>query len=83
MSALSIRLPRSLHEQLRRVAREEGVSVNQFVLWAISEKIARLQALEEELQARARRGSREKLRAALAQVPAWEPLPHDAPDTDA
>ncbi|NPA31782.1 MAG: hypothetical protein GXO37_07280 [Chloroflexi bacterium] len=30
-----------------------------------------------------RQGSREKLRAALAQVPAREPLPHDASDTDA
>jgi len=42
-----------------------------------------LQALEEELPARAHWGSQERQRAALAQVPAREPLPHDALDTDA
>jgi len=40
MSALSLRLPKSLHEQLRELAREEGISVNQFVMLAVAEKVA-------------------------------------------
>ena len=40
MSALSLRLPKSLHEQLRELAQEEGISVNQFVMLAVAEKVA-------------------------------------------
>ena len=46
MSALSLRLPKSLHEQLREVAQEEGISVNQFVMLAVAEKVASLSAIE-------------------------------------
>ena len=35
MSALSLRLPKSLHEQLRELAQEEGISVNQFVISSV------------------------------------------------
>jgi predicted HicB family RNase H-like nuclease len=35
MSALSFRLPKSLHEQLRELAQEEGISVYQFVMLAV------------------------------------------------
>ena len=33
MSALSLRLPKSLHEQLKELALEEGISVNQYRRW--------------------------------------------------
>ncbi len=46
MSALSLRLPKSLHEQLREVAQEEGISVNQFIMLAVAEKVAALSAIE-------------------------------------
>ena len=38
MSALSLRLPKSLHEQLRELAREESISVDQFVILVGSKK---------------------------------------------
>jgi hypothetical protein len=76
MSALSVRIPKSLHEQLRELASEEGISINQFVTLAIAEKIATLTTIEY-LEKRAQRGSREKLLAALAQVPDVEPEEHD------
>jgi hypothetical protein len=76
MSALSVRIPKSLHEQLRELAAEEGVSINQFVTLAIAEKIATLATIEY-LEKRAQRGSREKLLAALAKAPDVEPEDFD------
>jgi hypothetical protein len=68
MNALSVRIPKSMHEQLRELASEEGVSINQFVTLAIAEKIATLTTIEY-LEKRAKQGSREKLLAALAKAP--------------
>lgn len=59
MSALSLRLPKSLHEQLRELAREEGISVNQFVMLAVAEKVAAISTIEY-LEKRAKQGSRER-----------------------
>ena len=72
MSALSLRLPNSLHERARELARREGVSINQLVSSALAEKMSAL-LTEEYLGARARRGSRARYLAALARVPAVEP----------
>jgi len=68
MSPLSLRLPKSLHEQLREPPREEGISVNQFVMLAVAEKVASLAAIEY-LEERAKRGSCEKSLEDLAKVP--------------
>ena len=76
MSALSLRLPKSLHEQLREVAQEEGISVNQFVMLAVAEKVASISALEY-LEKRAKRGSRENFLEILSKVPAVEPEEFD------
>jgi hypothetical protein len=72
MSVLSLRLPTSLHEQLRLLAKQEGVSINQFITLAIAEKMAAMDA-KNYLQQRAQRGSREKLLAVLAKAPDVEP----------
>ena len=77
MSALSLRLPNSLHERARELARREGVSINQLVSSALAEKMSAL-LTEEYLEARARSGSRPRFLAALAQVPAVEPDEADA-----
>ena len=76
MSALSVRIPKSLHDQLREMANEEGVSINQFVTLAIAEKIATLTTIEY-LEKRAERGSREKLLSVLGKVPDVEPEERD------
>jgi predicted transcriptional regulator len=44
MGALTVRLPDSLHEKLRDLAEEEGISMNQLVMLAVSEKVTRLDA---------------------------------------
>jgi len=72
MSVFSLRLPTSVHEQLRTIAAEEGVSINQFITLAIAEKMATIDT-KNYLQERAKRGSREKLLAVLAKAPDVEP----------
>jgi len=76
MSALSLRLPKSLHEQLRELAQEDGISVNQFVMLAVAEKVASISTIEY-LQKRAKRGSREELLAVLDKAPDIEPEESD------
>ncbi len=76
MSVLSLRLPKTLHEQIRELAQEEGVSINQFVLLAVSEKVASIQTISY-LEERAKRGSREQLLEILAKAPDVEPEEHD------
>jgi hypothetical protein len=76
MSTLSIRLPTSLHRQLKELAAREGVSINQFVSSAVGEKMAALMTAEY-LADRAHRGSREKFEAALSKVPDREPEEFD------
>jgi hypothetical protein len=76
MSTLSVRLPNSLHNQIRKLAKEEGISINQFVSSAAAEKMAALMTLDY-LEERGRRGSREKFDRALAQLPDAEPEAYD------
>jgi hypothetical protein len=68
MSALSIRLPESLHRNAKIYAAQEGVSVNQLISSALAEKLAAL-AAQDYLEQRAARADRARFDAALAQVP--------------
>jgi hypothetical protein len=72
MSALSLRIPESLHRELRELARREGVSINQVINSAVGEKVASLKTLEY-LRERARRGKRWHFERVLAKVPDVEP----------
>jgi predicted HicB family RNase H-like nuclease len=46
MSALNLRLPESLHMQVRELAERDKVSINQFVTLAVAEKVAALRTLD-------------------------------------
>ena len=46
MSALSLRLPESIHRHIREIAKKERVSINQFISSAVSEKISALLTVE-------------------------------------
>jgi len=71
MSVLSLRLPDSLHRQVKELASRDGISINQFVATAVAEKMSALMT-EDYLRERAARGSRARYDAALAQVPDLE-----------
>lgn len=76
MSTLSLRLPNSLHNQLRDLAAREGVSINQLVASAVGEKMAALMTAEY-LELRAGRASRKSFDRALAKVKATAPAASD------
>jgi hypothetical protein len=76
MSTISLRLPDSLHETVRKLAEQENVSINQFITLALAEKVSAL-ATEDYLGERAKRGDRKKFEQALAKVPDVEPEAHD------
>jgi predicted DNA-binding ribbon-helix-helix protein len=67
MSTLSLRLPESLHKQLKVVAEREGVSINQLIATAVAEKLSALMTVDY-LQERAARGDRARFDRALAKV---------------
>lgn len=76
MSALSLRLPESLHRAVRELAEREEVSINQFIATAVAEKMSALLTVDY-LEARAQRGSKAHLKSVLRRVPDAPPLPGD------
>ena len=68
MTTMSLRLPDSIHRQLKALAERDGVSMNHMVTLAIAEKTAALLTIDY-LEKRAARGNREKFESALAAVP--------------
>lgn len=76
MSTLSLRLPESLHEMARELAKEEKISLNQLITVALAEKISALMT-EDFFEERARRSSRAKFERAMAKVAKVEPGEYD------
>lgn len=68
MNTLSLRLPESLHRNLKIAAEADGVSVNQFVSLAVAEKLSALQTYDL-IAERAKGASREGFLKAMALVP--------------
>lgn len=73
MSALSLRLPGSIHRHIREIARNEGVSINQFVSSAVSEKISAIMT-ENYLKSRAKKAKKSDLKKILDDVPKRKPI---------
>jgi len=76
MSTMSLRLPESLHERARELAKREGISINQLIATAVAEKISALDTVAY-LEERASRGSHKAFLKALESVPSGAPLPGD------
>ena len=68
MTALTIRLPNSVHESIKKLARKDGISVNQFIASAAAEKMASFQTLDY-LRREAALGKRENFEQFLTLVP--------------
>ena len=78
MSTLSVRLPTSLHRQLRELAeREEGVSMNQLISSAVGEKLASLLTVDY-LRDRGMQGKRSAYDRVLRRVRNVAPKEGDA-----
>lgn len=79
MSTLSVRLPDSLHEKLKELAEKEGVSMNQLITLAVSEKMSALLTVDY-LKKRAERADQDAFKKILDQVPDVEPEEYDRLD---
>lgn len=77
MSTISLRLPQSIHKQVRVLAKKDEISINQFITTALAEKMSALMT-SEYLEDRAKRGSRQKFEQAMAKVKDIEPDKKDA-----
>jgi hypothetical protein len=76
MTALTIRLPTSVHLKIKELAVRDGVSVNQFIASAAAEKMASVLTLDY-LRTEAALGRREDFLAVLDSVPDAPPLAGD------
>ena len=76
MGALNLRLPDSIHRHIKEIAKLEGVSINQFISTAVSEKVSAI-LTEAYLSGRAGRAKDGALKGILDQVPDRPPLPED------
>jgi hypothetical protein len=76
MSAITIRIPESIYGHLKKVAQDDGVSINQFFVTAAAEKLAALDT-EIFLRNEAAKGSAARGLATLARAPDTAPEPDD------
>ncbi len=79
MSTLSVRLPESLYKKIKEIAKEDGVSINQFISSAAAEKVSAIMTVDF-LKKEAKLGKRKDFEAVLKKVPDVEPEPYDKLD---
>ena len=68
MTALTVRLPNSVHAKIRELAARDAISVNQFIASAAAEKLASMLTLDY-LRQEAAQGRREDFARYLNAVP--------------
>ena len=78
MSTLTINIPDSLAGQLRQVAADQGITLDQLLTSAAGEKLSALMTTGH-LRERAARGNRAAFQKFLASSPDAPPLPGDEP----
>lgn len=76
MKRLQIRLPDSIHERVHKLAKQDEVSMNQFMVTAVSNEVVR-QETHAFFQSRAAAFDEGAFLQALAEVPDVPPAKHD------
>ncbi len=77
MSTISLRLPQSLHKRVRDLAKQEEISINQFIATALAEKMSALMT-SDYLEERSKRGTRQKFERVMSKVRGIDPEKKDA-----
>ena len=77
MATLSVRFPNSVHEAVKAYAKEDDISINQFITSAVIEKLTSLDTVNY-LEERSLRGSEEKYLKVLNKAPHAKPREDDA-----
>ena len=78
MSTLSIRLPDSIHEIIKRMSKDDNISINQFIASAVTEKITAMET-EDYLIKRGEIGNKNDFEKILNKVPNVPPQDFDTP----
>jgi hypothetical protein len=73
-----LHLPQSLKETAARMAQEDGVSLNQWIVAAVAQKIGAVQTADDFLKRRAGKSVRGDLTRLLDRAPDVPPSPDDA-----
>jgi hypothetical protein len=76
MSTLSLRIPDSLHKEVKNLVKQEGISINQFISSAVAEKMSAL-LTEKYLLERSKKGSEAQFFKAMSKVADVEPEDFD------
>lgn len=76
MTALTVRLPNSVHQKIRELAERDEISVNQFIAAAVSEKMASVMTVDY-LKQEAAKGNRSDFDYFLNLVPNEPPVASD------
>lgn len=76
MGNLSLRMPDSYHTAVKEIATQDNISINQFIVSAVAEKIASFET-QKYLEQRADKASVGKFKYVLSKVPGVEPADFD------
>lgn len=76
-STYPLKLPSSVKAAATRLAKEDGVSLNQFLAAAVAEKVGTLETAKEVLRRRAADAKPEDLLSFLRGAPDAAPAPED------
>lgn len=76
MSALTVRLPDSIHKKIRELAKQDGISINQFLASAAAEKVSSILTIDY-LEKEASLASRVEFERILQMVPDVPAAPED------
>ncbi len=79
-SIYPLELPESIKKQAQRLAREDGVSLNQWISVAVAKRIGVVETAAEFLQRRSAGATGEELGYFLNRVPSRPPDPGDTID---
>jgi len=76
-SSYPLKLPQSLKEEAQRLAKSDGVSLNQFIATAVAEKVGTLNTVDEFLRLRAGESVPADMLVFLENAPDVEPALND------
>ena len=76
MQTMSLRMPDYLKLAVNDVCGAEKISLNQFIINALSEKVSALQAVDI-IEKKAKQASKKDFMYALSQIPSNEPYNND------
>lgn len=75
-----LKLPESLKAAAARLAKQDGVSLNQWIATAVAQKVGAVESAEEFFARRRGKAKPGQLEKLLRRVPARDPMPGDEID---